>query len=666
MGRSGTFRPGARRGREGLYPMAFARALLPALLSLALTAVAAGVPNTPGGGTDTGAGTDTAALVPYDGQVRHETALFSVKSPNNAAAQAFTVDGTRISRVSVHLGSGAATGTVTAQIRRVRADAGSVIASRTLDLTALGGAGAGWVELPVSATVTAGTTYYLFVQATTAEGGPIAWYGTRQPVPGSLASWNYDRTDGDGWHADDSRLAFHVDPTGGERCGETEPCYVPASARAARTAGLLTNRVGTEAVPPSFAVGASYVDGSNVLRLPSGRWRYLPEGASASIVVAADDPDALAQVDESRAWMAAGEVPGATAVQRAAARRALLSMRALLKPNGAFAAGWAPPWEYSWPRDGAFAAAAFAATGHDEEAYRILGYDARTQRADGTWEARTKLDGSGPPDARKWQLDGNGWVPWATWQWYQAAPPGGRNARLRTLYPMVRKAADYAARSLGPDGLPPASPDYWELDTTAPNIGTAAPLLAGLNSSADLAGRLGMSGDAERWRDAARRLSAGIAASFAPRGYPRTADGEHGRDSAVAFMAPPFNTAPAGLGEALDSTYRALLLPNGGVSPGNDPGFSWGSYAWTASTTFFALAWSGTGEQARAGRVLDWVLSKRNGLGELPETVNGAGWPSSVAPLGWTGSLVVLTALALQGSPRPAPPGPPGGAVAAS
>lgn len=366
--------------------MAFARSLLPAVLSLALTGVPAALPDAAA----------AAAAVIYDGQVRHETALFSVKSTNNAAAQEFAVTGTRLSRVSVWLASGAATGTVTAQIRRVRSDAGSAIASRTLNLAALGGAGAGWVEFPVDAAVTPGTTYYLFLQATTTENKPIAWYGTTRSVPGSLTSWNYDRAYWGGWHAYASRLAFYVNPTGSERCGETEPCYVPASALAARTSGLLTNRVATEAVLPSFAVGASYVDGSNVLRLPSGRWRYLPDGASASAVVEADDPRALAQVAESRAWLAAGRVPGTTAVQRAAAQRALLSMRALLKPNGAFAAAWSPPWEYSWPRDGAFASAAFAATGHDEEAYRILDYDALTQRADGTWEARTKLDGSGP------------------------------------------------------------------------------------------------------------------------------------------------------------------------------------------------------------------------------------------------------------------------------
>ncbi|MFD9014398.1 hypothetical protein [Streptomyces sp. NPDC059552] len=628
--------------------MALARTLLPVVLSLAVAGVPASLPDAAGRPAG-------AAAVPYDGQPGHETALFGVKATNNAAAQEFTVDGSRLSRVSVWLGSGAATGTVTAQVRRVRTDPGSAIASATLDLASLGGAGAGWVEFPLDAAVTAGTVYYLFLQASTEESGPIAWYGTTRSVPGSLTSWNYDEAYWGGWHAAASRPAFHVNPAGSERCGETEPCYVPTSALAARTSGLLANGVTTEAVLPSFAVGASYVDGSNVLRLPSGRWRYLPAGASASAVVAADDPGALAQIEESRAWLAAGRVPGATDAQRAASQRALLSMRALLKPGGAFAAAWAPAWEYSWPRDGAFAAVAFAATGHHEEAYRILRYDARTQRADGTWEARTLLDGSGPPDARKWQLDANGWVPWATWQWYRAAPAEGRDDRLRELYPMVRRAADYAARSLGPDGLPPASPDYWELDTTTTNIGTAAPLLAGLDAAADLAAGLGMTADAERWGDAARRLSAGIAASFAPLGYQRTVDGKHGRDSAVAFMAPPFNSAPAGLDEALDSTYRALLLPNGGISPGNDPSFSWGSYAWTASTSFFALAWAGTGERAKAGRVLDWVLSKRNGLGELPETVNGAGLPSAVAPLGWTDALVVLTADALQGSALPTP-----------
>ncbi|WP_406513299.1 hypothetical protein OG851_34715 [Streptomyces sp. NBC_00161] len=459
-----------------------------------------------------------------------------------------------------------------------------------------------------------------------------------------------------GRHTGEERPVFLVRPPGHHSRGDAEGSYAPLSVLAAPTVGLLSNTTATEGITRAVAQDARYVERSNVLRLPSGRWKYLPVGRTASAVVAPDDPTARQQIAQSRAWLAAGRVPGSSPAQRAAAGRALLTMRALLRPNGAMAAAWTPGWMYSWPRDSSFASAAFAHTGHDPEAYRILRYSAATQRKDGTWEARTKLDGSGPPDGRRWQLDANGWVPWATWQWYQTAPRTTRHARLAALYPMVRKAADRTAASLAADGLPPASPDYWELMTTTANIGTAAPLLAGLNASADLAREMNRPDDAARWSAAAGRLSAGISKRFAPLGYQRTVDGQHGHDSAVAFMAPPFNAAPADLPRALDTTYKALRLPNGGLTPGNDPTAPWGGNAWTPSTSFFALAWAGTGKTAKARQVLDWVLSQRNSLGELPEKVNRAGRPSSVAPLAWTGSITLLSLVALDGRPLPTPP----------
>ncbi|MFE2479046.1 hypothetical protein [Streptomyces sp. NPDC059389] len=457
-------------------------------------------------------------------------------------------------------------------------------------------------------------------------------------------------------HTDTRRPVFLVRPAGHRAPVDPVGSYAPLSVLAAPTVGLLSNTAATEGITPATARGAAYLGRSNVLRLPSGRWKYVPPGRTASVVVAAGDPAARQQIAQSGAWLAAGRVPGGSPAQRAAAERALLTMRALLRPNGAMAAGWSAGWMYSWPRDSSFACAAFAHTGHEAEAYRILRYSAATQRPDGTWEARTRLDGSGPPDGRRWQLDANGWVPWSAWQWYRTAPPATRRARLTGLYPMIRKAADRAAASLRADGLPPASPDYWELMTTTTNIGTAAPLLAGLNSSADLARELDRPADAARWAAAARRLSAGMAARFAPLGYQRTVDGQHGHDSAVAFMAPPFNAAPAGLPRALTATYTALLLPNGGLTPGNDRTAPWGGNAWTPSTSFFALAWAGTGRPAKARQVLDWVLSKRNSLGELPEKVDAAGRPSSVAPLAWTGSIVLLTLVALDGDGLPTPP----------
>ncbi|MFF5705115.1 choice-of-anchor R domain-containing protein [Streptomyces sp. NPDC012794] len=620
-------------------------ALLAALSQTADGAVAAGGPLSPAG------------RAAFDGQAAHDVGLYWIRGGGNtgwAAAQEFTTDDDRLSRVSLFLGSTAAAGRLTVQVRTARGDAGSAVASATVDLAALGGAGTGWVEVPMSAPLRPGARYHLFAQATTAENTKVTWYGTRAAPAGFPAAAQYDQARGK-WQPGTGRLAFYVNPAGSERCGETEACYVPASTKPARTAGLLFNGRAVEAVSPAFAVGARYVEGSNVLVLPSGRWRYLPEGAEKSRVVEAGDAGALAQIAESRRWLAQGLVPGAAGARRESAGRALLSMRALLRPNGAFAAAWHPFWDFSWPRDAAFAAAAFAHTGHDEEAYRILRHSAGTQRADGTWEARTKLDGSGPPDSRPWQLDANGWIPWAAWQWYRTTPREGREERLRGLYPALAKAADYAAASLDGEGLPPASPDYWELPTQTANLGTAAPLLSGLRAAADLASGLGREADSARWASAAGRLEAAIARRFGPLGYPRTLDGQFGPDTAVAFMAPPFNRAPADLPRALDDTYRALRRSNGGIVPGTDDS-EWGNVTWTPSTTFFSLAWSATGEREKGRAVLDWVLAQRNVLGELPETVDEQGRPRAVMPLGWTDALVLLTLVQEGATPLPTPP----------
>ena len=605
-----------------------------------------------------------AAATTYDRQLATDSGLFLINGPDHAAAQEFSTADPHVSKVSAFLVSNSAVGTVTAQIRTQVADPATTLVTSTRDLASLGGSGEGWIDFSAATTLTPGQTYYLVLQAGGTSGN-VVWNGTKTAIGGSLPSWNYDVGYWGGWQSYNFdgwvnfHAAFGIDLTGADDCATTNTCYkpIPAGDLVATTAGLLGNGTTTVALTPFQAYGAAYVPDSNVLRLPDGNWRYLPAGVSAPVTVPAGDPGAVAQIAASRAWLASGTVPGRTAAEKATAARALLTLRLLTQPNGAVAAAWYGAWKYSWPRDTSFIAAAFAATGHPDDAYRILTYNARTQRSDGTWDARTKLDGSGPPDSRQWQLDANGWVPWAVWEWYQAAPGAHRNQQLRALYPMIEKAAEYAAGSLDDRGLPPASPDYWELATTTANIGTAAPLLSGLHASADLARITGHPKDASVWRAAAGRLSDGIAQYFAPQGYPRTVDGLHGRDSAVTFMAPPFNPAPADLGPAIDSTYQALLRPNGGVVPGDDPDHTWAN-TWGPETAFFALAWSGMGRADKADPVVNWLLDHRNMLGELPEQISPAGDPASVVPLAWTGAVTLLALTQLDGRSLPVPPAP--------
>lgn len=419
-------------------------------------------------------------------------------------------------------------------------------------------------------------------------------------------------------------------------------------------AGLLGDGAGTLfPVPPGLAGGAAYLPGSDVLRLPDGRLRYVPPGGSGPVTVPPGDPGALAAAARTRAWLGEGAVPGSDRAERALAARSLLNIRLLVLPGGAAIAAPRDRWDYVWPRDAGWMAAALAVTGHHPESREILGFLARTQRPDGIWEARYRPDGSPVLDGRAPQLDANGWFLWALWV---HARTGNRWEDARELWPAARRAADAAAGSLGPDGLPPPGADYWERETLYPNLGTAAPLRTGLRAAYATARRLGHHREARRYARAASRLDAAIGRRFAPHGYQRTTRPGSGADAAVNFLAPPFAPPEHGVMRAVEETAGRLAAPNGGGVPGE----RWPAgrdVAWTPATALFMLSAAASGRGEEADRWLGWLAAHRTALGASPEKVGPAGRPGSAAPLGWTEAIVVL-ALAAEEGGVPVPPAP--------
>ena len=412
---------------------------------------------------------------------------------------------------------------------------------------------------------------------------------------------------------------------------------------------------------------------------PAGELADIPVGSGSSYVpettVLASGAPSTEQVERiatDRAWLRGGDRPGRGTPYADMADRALLDLRLLLQPNGAQLAANRYHWRYVWPRDASFAVVALSATGRHGDAEAVLRFLAQVAPARGIWHARYRPDGSGePPDNRRRQLDGSGWVPWALWFWLETHPDREHaEALVAEVAPMVINSANAIVRSFGDDDLPRATPDYWEQSGRRLTLGIAAPARLGLRASVALAPLIEV--DPAAWREAAAEIDTGIRREFGSRGYPRNvADtnrdefADHGyplpledpgRDASLTFLSPPFAPAEELIRRAFQRTEQSLRVPNGGLRPGED----WETdtdVAWTPTTGLFALAAAGYDDVVGAERLLDWLAAHRTPLGALPEKVNEDGDPSSVAPLGWTCSFVLLAVVELERD-LPIPPEP--------
>jgi GH15 family glucan-1,4-alpha-glucosidase len=317
---------------------------------------------------------------------------------------------------------------------------------------------------------------------------------------------------------------------------------------------------------------------------------------------------------------------------------ALLDLHRLTEPNGAVRAGAADRWSYAWPRDSAFAAVALARAGHREDALRILRFLSRLSfdRQVG-FEARYHLSGVGTPDDREAQSDGAGWALWALGAVEMQPGPVGLDPELREL---LDRCTDLVLR-LTDDGavLPPPSPDYWEVPVGATSLGTAAPLLAGLRSSARVYAALGEPLASMRAGAAATRLEARVRAGFAP-DFERFGS-RGGLDAAVTMLMPPFSPETPAVVAAWEAYQRQARRPAGGLAPG----VAWkrDGVSWSPETALVALTAAASGRDHTAERWLDWLDAHRTTWGSLPEKVTATGRPAGPAPLAWTAALVVLT-----------------------
>ncbi|GMA30349.1 glycoside hydrolase family 15 [Litorihabitans aurantiacus] len=453
------------------------------------------------------------------------------------------------------------------------------------------------------------------------------------------------------------------------------------------TAGNAGNAVTTGGSTDAAVVGRDVAvpTGTSPTFLPGTRVIDPGAGADPRVVAAAHE-----EAQRQRAWVAAGRIPGtATATAAAAttttaaaadtphaalARAAMLDLYvATHTPDGAVHPPLAAPtgaWRYVWPRDAAFVAVALARTGHAGDAVQVLEFFGDVPVTPTGYHARYRPDGSPVGDGRSAQLDGAGWLLWASGEVVASLDDGDDDGdgdgedglttqdALTRLADVVGTSGDLLlAATDRPGHLPPPSSDYWELRETRLTLGTATPVLAGLAALGDLREFAGHDGDATAARERHARVRTAVVDAFGPR-WPREVGGRE-RDAALAFALPPFqDEALPGAEAAWRLIARGMARPAGGLAPGE--GWREPGHSWTPQTTLDALAAAATGDPPRAEQRLDWLARHTTATGSIPEKVTPDGAAAQVAPLVWSSALVVLTldelarAQELDGA-RPAP-----------
>ena len=443
---------------------------------------------------------------------------------------------------------------------------------------------------------------------------------------------------------------------------------------------------GGAVVPLEPGMRCDYLPGSRVAAPDDGSGPG--RGAiGAPPAVAAMDPGQSQRLAESAAARASGAVLPAGRWQEASAQ-ALIDLLALTGPvlagpeggriafpPGAVVAGPVSIWRYCWPRDASFAAAALAGVGLWDEAAAVLECLGGWQGADGAFEARYNESGRAPDDRRA-QVDGTGWVVWAAERVLRGARDAGAPPeRMRDLgsrlAPVIRRCVPRLTwLTAGPGHLPAISPDYWELRETRLTLGTALPVLLGLEAAVRLSGHgtggrsglggtgvIGVGRDPGFVRERSRAVRRAIERAFAP-GWGRHA-GDDDVDAAIAWAGPPFTSCLEGSPQVRRSARARMARAAGGLAPGRswrDDGVSWTPETALMAWSAIALGRTERDEEFKAEGIalLDWVVEHRTAVAALPEKVLADGSPAGPAPLAWTCALVILAACeAAQAAGRP-------------
>lgn len=303
---------------------------------------------------------------------------------------------------------------------------------------------------------------------------------------------------------------------------------------------------------------------------------------------------------------------------------------------------------YSWPRDGAYLAAALGSFGYRERVEHYFEFLKDTQDVSGGWWQRYLATGHAGPSWGRIQIDEPATVIGSAYLHFRRTRD---NLWLEKIWPTLEKGLEFLERFHQGDlltGQP--SHDLWE-ERMGIHAYSLAAVASAFLAGAYLAEELMNPEAQERYLRLGRKISAMIQERFTPE------NGTIYRSKIRDYWDPAVDASMLGLirpfgilnkrspaAQRIMESVRSRLWHGavGGIVRYEGDTYRGGN-PWILTTLWMATVELAVGNIAEARKAFQWSVSKATSLGMLAEQVHReSGAPFWVIPLGWSHAMFLL------------------------
>jgi glucoamylase len=354
-----------------------------------------------------------------------------------------------------------------------------------------------------------------------------------------------------------------------------------------------------------------------------------------------------------RSWISGFKHNFRDETQNRMVKRSLLTLKLLSDKNhgGIIAAPcMSPEYRFCWPRDATYVAYAFDMCGFHEESEQFYKWCKRAQEPEGGLYQRYFIEAKIRGPTWSSQIDEIATVIWGIGKHFDLT---NDEKFLKSLWPMIKKAANFMTNLLDPKTILITSVGLWE-EKFGTHVYSNATVYNALKTASVIAKDLEKSSLSKKWRRAAEKIQNSLIAlawdsskgHFIKTVNPR----DESLDISVIGLSFPFEVLQA-QDSMMEKTAVAIEkifdYKVGGI--GRYPQDTYyGGNPWILSTLWLGLYYKNVEDVDKLEKIVNWTINHATELDLLSEQVNKIDGSSiSAVPLAWSHAFFILAVLGL-------------------